>query len=117
MITESQTIYTDRISVRKKSHSQSRISVRKKSHSQSVTIDDQSLFLWCYLKSSVTWRAGCRLLTCSFYRPQLDVKEAKIVKDHPQWDISDDEADKANNEDESEEEEDSDYSSEEDGSD
>ena len=45
------------------------------------------------------------------------MKEAKIVKDHPQWDISDDEADKANNEDESEEEEDSDYSSEDDGSD
>ncbi|XP_076444580.1 translocation protein SEC63 homolog isoform X2 [Babylonia areolata] len=48
---------------------------------------------------------------------KLDVKEAKIVKDHPQWDISDDEEDKANNEDETEEEEDSDYSSEEEGSD
>ncbi|KAK7107985.1 translocation protein SEC63 homolog [Littorina saxatilis] len=48
---------------------------------------------------------------------KLDVKEAKIVKDHPQWDISDDEEDKANNDDESEEEEDSDYSSEDDGSD
>nr|KAG5706886.1 hypothetical protein BaRGS_021392 [Batillaria attramentaria] len=48
---------------------------------------------------------------------KLDVKEQKIVKDHPQWDISDDEEDKANNEDETEEEEDSDYSSEDDGSD
>ncbi|XP_025097112.1 translocation protein SEC63 homolog [Pomacea canaliculata] len=46
---------------------------------------------------------------------KLDVKEAKIVTDHPQWNISDDE-DKEKNDDESEEEEDSDYSSE-DGSD
>ncbi|KAL8586617.1 hypothetical protein ACOMHN_040125 [Nucella lapillus] len=49
---------------------------------------------------------------------KLDVKEAKIVKDHPQWDISDDDDDKANNDDDdTEEEEDSDYSSEDDGSD
>lgn len=47
---------------------------------------------------------------------KLDVKEAKIIKDHPQWDISDEE-DKENNDEDSEEEEDSDYSSEEDGSD
>lgn len=50
-----------------------------------------------------------------FFLLQLDVKEAKIVTDHPQWNISDDE-DKEKNDDESEEEEDSDYSSE-DGSD
>lgn len=48
---------------------------------------------------------------------QLDVKEAKIVKDHPQWDISDDEEDKANNDEDTEEEEDSDYSSEDDDDD
>lgn len=52
---------------------------------------------------------------CVFFLLQLDVKEAKIVTDHPQWNISDDE-DKEKNDDESEEEEDSDYSSE-DGSD
>lgn len=48
---------------------------------------------------------------------KLDVKEAKIVKDHPQWDISDDEEEKANNEEDTEDEEDSDYSSEEEMSD
>ena len=105
MITESQTICTDRISVRKK----------VSSYAQSVTV----VISLCFY--DVTWspplHVGCRLLICSFYHPQLDVKEAKIVKDHPQWDISDDEEDKANNEDESEEEEDSDYSSEDDGSD
>ncbi|XP_059158814.1 translocation protein SEC63 homolog [Physella acuta] len=45
---------------------------------------------------------------------KLEVQEAKVVKDHPQWDISEDEdeKDKDNEEDESEDE-DSDYSSEE----
>lgn len=46
---------------------------------------------------------------------QLDVKEAKVVEDHPQWDISEDEEDKDKDNDE-ETEDDSDYSSEGDGS-
>ena len=36
---------------------------------------------------------------------QLDVKEAKVIEDHPQWDISDDEDDK-----DKDDETDSDYS-------
>ncbi|XP_041351703.1 translocation protein SEC63 homolog [Gigantopelta aegis] len=46
---------------------------------------------------------------------KLDVKEAKPLEDHPQWDISDDE--EQQNEDGDETEEDSDYSSEDDDSD
>lgn len=46
---------------------------------------------------------------------KLDVKEAKVIEDHPQWDISDDEDKDKDNEDETEE--DSDYSSENDESD
>ncbi|KAK3097244.1 hypothetical protein FSP39_007997 [Pinctada imbricata] len=42
---------------------------------------------------------------------KLDVKEAKVIEDHPQWDISDDEDDK-----DKEDETDSDYSTEEEGS-
>jgi len=42
---------------------------------------------------------------------QLDVKEAKVIDDHPQWDISDDEDDKK------EEDSDSDYSTDVDESD
>ncbi|XP_067674081.1 translocation protein SEC63 homolog [Haliotis asinina] len=47
---------------------------------------------------------------------KLDVKEAKVVSDHPQWDISDDEAEKEDGAGE-DTEEDSDYSSEEDDDD
>lgn len=47
---------------------------------------------------------------------KLDVKEAKIIKDHPQWDISDDEENKANDGDETEDDEDSDDSTEDDDS-
>ncbi|GFO42663.1 translocation protein sec63 homolog [Plakobranchus ocellatus] len=46
---------------------------------------------------------------------KLDVKEAKVIEDHPQWDISDDEDKDKENEDETED--DSDYSSENDESD
>lgn len=42
---------------------------------------------------------------------QLDVKEAKIVEDHPQWELSDDEE-----KEQEEESEDSDYSTEEEDS-
>ena len=45
-----------------------------------------------------------------FYLFQLDVKEAKVIEDHPQWDISDDEEEKEYNDNISE---DSDYSTEE----
>ncbi|BFZ25302.1 hypothetical protein BsWGS_28341 [Bradybaena similaris] len=47
---------------------------------------------------------------------KLDVKEAKVVGDHPQWDISEDEEDKDKGNDEESEDDDSDYSSEGDGS-
>ncbi|RUS73201.1 hypothetical protein EGW08_019047 [Elysia chlorotica] len=46
---------------------------------------------------------------------KLDVKEAKVVEDHPQWDISDDEDKEKDNEDVTDD--DSDYSSENDESD
>ena len=53
---------------------------------------------------------------CSIYQDifhfqfQLDVKEAKVIEDHPQWDISDDEEEKEYNDNISE---DSDYSTDE----
>jgi len=47
---------------------------------------------------------------------QLDVKEAKVITDHPQWDISDEEGEKEEGEGE-DTEEDSDYSSEDDDDD
>ncbi|BFZ09267.1 hypothetical protein BsWGS_12306 [Bradybaena similaris] len=48
---------------------------------------------------------------------KLDVKEAKVVEDHPQWDISEDEEDKDKDNDEGTEDEESDYSSDGNGSD
>ncbi|CAG5121065.1 unnamed protein product, partial [Candidula unifasciata] len=48
---------------------------------------------------------------------KLDVKEAKVVKDHPQWDISEDEDDKGKEDDEGSEDDESEYSSDGNGSD
>ncbi|XP_005098508.1 translocation protein SEC63 homolog isoform X2 [Aplysia californica] len=47
---------------------------------------------------------------------KLDVKEAKVIEDHPQWDISEDEDEKDKDNEDETEDDDSDYSSEDDGS-
>lgn len=35
------------------------------------------------------------VINCYFFLFQFDVKEAKVIESHPQWEISDDEEDKA----------------------